>query len=805
MSYHEDQIVPANTESSANPLLAAALRYAGRGLKVIPLHEVTPSGACSCAGKDKCSAGKHPRTQHGLKDATTDPVLISKWWKFSPNANVGVVTGPESGVLMIGPDGPQGITDLDALATLNGGLPPTAHAKSGSGGQHYYFRWPTDARKFGNKQNHRGTKIDVRGSGGYFVAPPSRNATGAYEWLDERDPAEAPAWLLDWIAAKDAPRTSGEPGGEDPAQSAEYGRARRYVAAMPAAVSKQGGHSRTMAAARAVVYGFDLGADLGFQLLNAEFNPRCRPAWSEKELRHKCADADKDDFDKPRGYLLLDDRRGGDHQAPNDSPPPAPPRPAALAYRPFPVESLAPVLRDFVAEVAASVPADPAFAALPALVIVGAAIGAAMAVSPKADYCEVPAIWACTVGDSGTGKSPSARPAERLAFAIDSRMKVLHEAAMVDYSRALEDWNKSKESAGSHTQPRPVKPVREHFALIDCTIERLAEVAEQSPRGLVVIRDEMAGWFGSFTRYRGAAGGTDVPNWLSMFEAGPIRVHRRTGEPRDIEVDRCFVAVCGGIQPGILRGVLSNPDYIASGLAARIVFAHPPKAVPRWSEAELSQAAVDRLAAALDALLGIPYDRGVGPKIVKLSAEAKHRFIAMNDEFAAAAEREDGGPMAAAYPKATRVALRLALIDHCLRHAAAGTDPSAAGVSDESMAAGVCQARWFAHEAARVYSMCEEPGAAGGERSLLDWVRRKHPDGATPRDVLRALGRYKTSGAAEEALAGLVRAGLGSWVDRPPGPKGGAPKRVFVPSATDATGTDAAGEPDSASAARLCR
>ncbi len=50
-----------------------------------------------------------------------------------------------------------------------------------------------------NRRNHRGLKIDVRGTGGYFVAPPSANANGAYQWTEVRDPADAPPWLLAWL------------------------------------------------------------------------------------------------------------------------------------------------------------------------------------------------------------------------------------------------------------------------------------------------------------------------------------------------------------------------------------------------------------------------------------------------------------------------------------------------------------------------------------------------------------------------------------------------------------------------------
>jgi hypothetical protein len=94
------------------------------------------------------------------------------------------------------------------------------------------------------------------------------------------------------------------------------------VAKCAPAVSGQGGHAQTFAVARAVVWGFDLGADAGFDLLWAEYNPRCLPPWSERELRHKCADADSRPSNKPRGWLRDQERdrpvgaAGGDDAEP---------------------------------------------------------------------------------------------------------------------------------------------------------------------------------------------------------------------------------------------------------------------------------------------------------------------------------------------------------------------------------------------------------------------------------------------------------------------------------------------------------
>jgi hypothetical protein len=80
-------------------------------------------------------------------------------------------------------------------------------------------------------------------------------------------------------------------------------RARKYLAAIPGAVSGQGGHDQTWKAALAVVRGLGLDADIAYELLATEYNPRCQPRWSERELRHKVGNAAKDGR-LPAGFLL---------------------------------------------------------------------------------------------------------------------------------------------------------------------------------------------------------------------------------------------------------------------------------------------------------------------------------------------------------------------------------------------------------------------------------------------------------------------------------------------------------------------
>ncbi len=82
-----DGLLDKPAESSR---LDAALDYASRGWPVLPLHTARSHARCSCGRADCSSPGKHPRTEHGVKDATTDENTIRSWWKEHPTANVGI-------------------------------------------------------------------------------------------------------------------------------------------------------------------------------------------------------------------------------------------------------------------------------------------------------------------------------------------------------------------------------------------------------------------------------------------------------------------------------------------------------------------------------------------------------------------------------------------------------------------------------------------------------------------------------------------------------------------------------------------
>jgi hypothetical protein len=189
--------------ATTNPRLESVLLYASLGWRVMPLHSVTLTGSihCTCGYQDCQSPAKHPRTERGLKDATTDDATIRDWWRRWPGANVGIATGADSGIVVLDVDAGKGGSDsLAALMSEHGEIPETIEAATGGGGMHIYFRHPGRAHVIRNSASRVGPGIDVRGDGGYVVAPPSSHISGgAYRWnalLEFSAPIDIPAWLL---------------------------------------------------------------------------------------------------------------------------------------------------------------------------------------------------------------------------------------------------------------------------------------------------------------------------------------------------------------------------------------------------------------------------------------------------------------------------------------------------------------------------------------------------------------------------------------------------------------------------------
>lgn len=171
--------------NESEELKKVAAKYAASGFKVLPLWPKK----------------KTPMTKNGLKDASSDPELVANWWTKNPDANIGIATGKESGVTVLDVDGPEGEASLLALVETNGPLPSTVEVRTGRG-RHLYFVCPATEVK--NSASQIGNKLDIRGEGGYVVAPPSihENGTRYSGNIDRKALANMPEWLLELLDPK---------------------------------------------------------------------------------------------------------------------------------------------------------------------------------------------------------------------------------------------------------------------------------------------------------------------------------------------------------------------------------------------------------------------------------------------------------------------------------------------------------------------------------------------------------------------------------------------------------------------------
>jgi hypothetical protein len=452
-------------------------------------------------------------------------------------------------------------------------------------------------------------------------------------------------------------------------------------------------------------------------------------------------------------------------------------------FQPFPTAFLPSPLRDFVEQGAAALGCDTSFLALPALAVAASAIGNARVIELKAGGWAEPAIvWAAVVSQSGTLKTPAWVMALQPLFRRQHRENRQHRKDHEAWAAELAGWEKKRRQKGGNPGSRPEKPIRRRQVVSDITIEKLAEILEDNPRGVLCARDELSGWLYSLTRYKGRASISDLPNWLEAFRGGPWMVDRKTGDRTSLFVPRATVSICGNLVPGLLQQFL-GPEHLDAGLAPRFLLTMPPDLGKRWSDLEVCPATEAAYATMLDNLLALEMDcdedGDLAPFRLKMSPEAKTAWVHFYNHFAqeqAAVE----GEFRAALAKLEAYAARFALLHHVISSVAAGMNDRESPIDVSSVQAGVGLCWWFVHEARRVYATLRESGAEREARRLVEFIRARGGT-ITARQLQNANTRkYPSAEAATEALDTLLQDGLGEWVERNHPERGGHSTRIFA-------------------------
>ncbi len=538
-------------------------------------------------------------------------------------------------------------------------------------------------------------------------------------------------------------------------------RCRAYLAKCPDAVSGAGGSNATLLAA-CECFRFGLSASEAWEIMQWWNAEKCKPRWSDKELSHKIADAEKKvGADGEIGKRLAGNYapEGREFSAENRTPLSdgsgglATLMASLTPYVPFPVNSLPMVLRDFVMEGAAAIPCDPAQLALPVLVACSSAIGITRRIVLKKTWKEPATLWGAIILPSGSRKTPS------LNLAL-SPLRELQEKAFARHREAMKEYECQHDIYKKQGGEEPHKPICERFIVSDATIEALVDRLQTAPRGLLCERDELSGWLASFDAYRSGRGG-DVAHWLTMHGAGSISVDRK-GNEKPIYCKYGFVSLLGGVQPGILKRGLTN-ENLENGLAARILMAMPEAIHAAWTEDDVCDATKDAYCDLIHGLRDIPLNgppAEAEPFDIPLSAGAKKLWVDFYNEQNAGGEDGRKPNVSAMWSKIEGYCARLALILSTVRAVSEGIDCGA--IDERSMQDGITLANWFGKEAERVYRVIGQQGAVDDKSQLVAFIK-KAGGKTSASELAHGIRKYRGAGVAADALAKLAADSLGAW------------------------------------------
>jgi len=444
------------------------------------------------------------------------------------------------------------------------------------------------------------------------------------------------------------------------------------------------------------------------------------------------------------------------------------------------------------------VPLD--FLAVPAIVACAAAIGRVVAVRPKVQdrWIERAILWGAVIGRPSAGKSPALAPARRMLARLEAQERKAHEAhvrellaeqivgvasaanakALVRKALADGDADGAKKLAKDAAKAAPQTPPEPRIVVSDSTIEKLGELLNENPRGLLMVRDELTGWLASLDR---EGHESDRAFWLECWNGTGPFVTDRIGRGT-IRIDACAVSLLGGIQPGKLaeyvRGAVKG-GLSDDGLMQRFQLAVYPDLPSSWTYRDRAPSAADELRAwrtfermrsITAASVGATVAEGFDLPWLPLADDARALWIEWQGELMPRL-RSGAEPahMESHLAKFPALACRLALVLHLV-------DAEGGPVTGEAMARALDWCGYLESHARRIYAPLADGGLSAAYALLQK--RKELPCEFTARDVYRKHWGALDQDATGEALEVLKE--YGHIVELPPEQGTGRPSARYA-------------------------
>lgn len=773
----------------AVPNLEVALRYAQAGMPIFP-----------------CGHDKSPLVSSWPTDATTDEGKVRGWWTANPDAIVGLPLEPLDLVVFDADrhgNGHDGVAEFQKVA--NGQLPEHPVVLTANGGEHHVFR--QSEAKIRNRQ--LGNGLETRGFGGYVIACGSRLPDSRAWRLGNGSPSVIGAYKAGTIPLVPAhladltrPKTSASESQQQQSTGHAGRREQAYAAkaldnlahdladtgvgnrnnSLNVAALKIGGMIARDWIGRATVEGrlhdacvsnglvrddgahsvrstLKSGIEAGLKSPHDDLPDREPPPQKSQQPEPKPAAHDWGDPD----WSVLDDRRG---ELPE-----------------FPTDAFTPPIREWLERAAHGAGVHPDHVAVPLLGVASSLIGTARRVRASRSWSEPTTLWTTIVANSGDRKTPGLNVIRRALDQIErdqaaavASARLAHETRAQKSKEAAKKWKEERAAALEGKPPRepPTMPlealdpgefIEPRLYATDPTIERLAALLRVRPRGMMLIRDELAGLFANMGRY---SGGSDRPFWLEAWVGGRHVVERVSGA---VVVDHLLVGVIGGFQPDKLARAFAGDE---DGMSGRFLFGWP--SVPGYRPLTDEVAEVEpEIQSALTALIRLPAEDADGTFAVQerpLSAEARGAFEQYRKLVDQAKHALDGIErqwLAKSETQVLRLAATLCYLDWAFSLGKPGTngvalvtarlEPPEIGAAFMDGAIKLVRQYFWLHARAALRQIGITDRHRNARR-VLRWIKANGKDGVSREEVRRdALGQCLDAEQTQALLDGLVKTG----------------------------------------------
>lgn len=338
------------------------------------------------------------------------------------------------------------------------------------------------------------------------------------------------------------------------------------------------------------------------------------------------------------------------------------PLPALPAVKAFDANMLPTAIKDYVLDVSDRQQSPPDFIAVTAICALAAVLGRKVQICPKQhdDWTVIPNQWGIIIGRPSAMKSPSMKEALRPLFQIEAEAAKQFNTANKRYlaEKTLSEMEKefAKQKAKKmalkgnrngailaleETEFNETPPKRNRLVVNDVSVEKLGELLNENPNGLILVRDELAGWVAKLSKEEFQS---DRAFYLECFDGNGRFIYDRIVRGT-IEIENCTLSLIGGIQPSKIRQLLREAISGVSddGLIQRLQMLVWPDDSGKWvwKDKEPNKQAYKQYCDAFLYLHGLNAESDLGTKCFRFTSEAQNLFIDWIEEIQSCARNDD--------------------------------------------------------------------------------------------------------------------------------------------------------------------